>query len=391
MSPMPPLAPREQAVALLQRSFDDPASGFEHTDHTPPAPKSPVTTAAKAAEAVIQFRMIVPASQNSLASTKTVPLPADLEPNDAFDRICANLGIRTEQGKLGCRFNDDNKTDPAQELSVATLPAIFRRAVTLVSNKRRRKEVFITVVNLDPTATQSEVPKRKPAEPKSTEKTSGTTEEELRHSLRCSDCKTDNGKVRLCHVGEGGRHVEVTPENVGLWARLIANGRATKDVLPNALTFDKAAVDAARPQSIRSNRYSSSSAPPTIHNHIHVDSKRKRSDDPLSSLENTPTKPKQRRLVHHDSDIDPVPLSGLFASLDAKYPAMGLVSKYEIPLANEGIAYLDTAVRFDEEFYVMNVGMSRGMASTFCAQAGKEYQRVLRGQGKGKEDINPFQ
>lgn len=400
MTPMPPLSNKEKAVALFQQFSNDPASGFEHTQHAPPPQGSLVNTVAQAAEAEavirnVDFRFRAAASLTSLPTTKSILLPSDTPPNDAFDRICSNLDVRTEKANLGCRFNDDKKTDPPQQLNIDTLPAIFQRAVDLLTNKRRKKEVFISVENLDPSLIQPEAPKRKNVAPKSTEKTSGTTEEELRNHLRCSACKSDDSKPRLCHVGEGGRHIEVTNEKVGLWARLIANGRATMDVLPNSLAFDKTAVDSARPQTVRSNRYSSSSAPsPTIHNHIHVESsKRQRSADPSSSVENTPTKPKRQRSAYYNNDIDPIPLSGLLAALDSKYPAMGLVSKYEIALASEGIAYLDTAVHFDKEFYVKNIGMSRGMASTFCVEAGKEYRRVLCEQkkGKGKEAADAFQ
>lgn len=60
-----------------------------------------------------------------------------------------------------------------------------------------------------------------------------------------------------------------------------------------------------------------------------------------------------------------------------RFPAMNF-NQYLNALCRQGITYLTAAANFDSDFYVRDVGMSRGAASVFCRQVTKMKKKDAR-------------
>lgn len=72
-----------------------------------------------------------------------------------------------------------------------------------------------------------------------------------------------------------------------------------------------------------------------------------------------------------ESDDEPqLPICDVLDIIDGLFPLIGF-HQYSGTLHHQGIAYLAAAVNFDCDFYVSDIGMSRGAASLFCEQVNK--------------------
>ena len=360
-------------MALMNRSLNDPQGGFDGQGEGGTSDWTSLDVAR------LEFHVEKPASLASVSTTNIVDFPSNGQPSDLLDQLCANLEIRTDTAKLGVRFNDDKKSAAPYPLNVDTFNGVFARAAEIRARPRRQRPVFVEVVNLTPTVQPEPVKTKGKGNTKPTDGTISNTERGLREKLSCR-CQ---GKHTFCFVGPGGRHIQLTDEQVGLWARLITNNSANENELPNILSFDNTSIDASRDRPIRANKSSSGSSnlPPI---HIHLGNKRRRDDDdPLSSIENTPEKPSRRRRLNDDNDdLIPTPLGGILADLDKRYPDLGGLSKHWPALKEEGIAYLDAAAKFNKEYFIDKIGMKPGMAVIFYDHIQKEYTSWKKGKGK---------
>ncbi|KAG1804569.1 hypothetical protein EV424DRAFT_1351269 [Suillus variegatus] len=90
-----------------------------------------------------------------------------------------------------------------------------------------------------------------------------------------------------------------------------------------------------------------------------------------------------------ESDDEPqLPICDVLDIIDNLFPAMDF-HQYLGTLHCQGISYLASAVNFDCDFYVSDIGMSKGAASLFCRQVSKmkikNDRAVARRKAKGKK------
>ena len=83
----------------------------------------------------------------------------------------------------------------------------------------------------------------------------------------------------------------------------------------------------------------------------------------------------------HD-DSPQMAISEVLDRMNTTFPALDF-HQYLEPLCREGVVYLAAAVHFDFDFYVKQVGMSKGAAVLFCEQVTKmkkKNDRVVAGR-----------
>ncbi|KAG1797992.1 hypothetical protein EV424DRAFT_1544503 [Suillus variegatus] len=90
-----------------------------------------------------------------------------------------------------------------------------------------------------------------------------------------------------------------------------------------------------------------------------------------------------------ESDDEPqLPICDVLDIIDGLFPAMDF-HQYLGALHHQGMLYLAIAVNFDCDFYVSDIGMSKGAASLFCGQVSKMKMKndraVARRKAKGKK------
>ncbi|KAG1739065.1 hypothetical protein EDB19DRAFT_1829010 [Suillus lakei] len=126
---------------------------------------------------------------------------------------------------------------------------------------------------------------------------------------------------------------------------------------------------------------------PIVHNHIHL---RGETGNHNRALHARIKHPLSMYLETDDeSDDEPqLPICDVLDIIDGLFPLIGF-HQYLGALCHQGIAYLATAVNFDCDFYVSDIGMSRGAAMLFCEQVNKMKMKndraVARRKAKGKK------
>lgn len=80
----------------------------------------------------------------------------------------------------------------------------------------------------------------------------------------------------------------------------------------------------------------------------------------------------------NESDDEPqLTINDVIDVIHRRFPAMNF-NQYLNALCRQGITYLTAAANFDSDFYVRDVGMSRGAASVFCRQVTKMKKKDAR-------------
>ncbi|KAG2046118.1 hypothetical protein BDR06DRAFT_1014993 [Suillus hirtellus] len=126
---------------------------------------------------------------------------------------------------------------------------------------------------------------------------------------------------------------------------------------------------------------------PIVHNHIHL---RDETGNHNRALHARIKHPLSMYLETDDeSDDEPqLPICDVLDIIDGLFPLIGF-HQYLGALRHQGIAYLAAAVNFDCDFYVSDIGMSRGAATLFCEQVNKMKMKndraVARQKAKGKK------
>ena len=82
-------------------------------------------------------------------STKDIDIPVDIPYDDFISCVCAAMNLKVATAKLGWKFIDDAKHDPARQLTTENdLQDAFRVLVKAKNNTRRKKEVVMQMVHL---------------------------------------------------------------------------------------------------------------------------------------------------------------------------------------------------------------------------------------------------
>ncbi|KAG1748855.1 uncharacterized protein EDB91DRAFT_1244667 [Suillus paluster] len=115
---------------------------------------------------------------------------------------------------------------------------------------------------------------------------------------------------------------------------------------------------------------------PITHNHIHFTGRSE------AAGQNYPVQSSVKRshamCLETDGESDDEPWLTIYNVIDVIdhcFPAMNF-NQYSNTLCCQGIIYLTAAVNFDSNFYISDVGMSRGAASVFCRQVMKMKRKM---------------
>lgn len=102
-------------------------------------------------QAAHRLEVRVPQSQQDGRPPTIVPIDIKLDilPEDFLSRVTANMDLERTTDQLGWKSCDDNKTAAAHRLQTAEdVSYAFREMTALIVNPRRRKPVFMEIVNL---------------------------------------------------------------------------------------------------------------------------------------------------------------------------------------------------------------------------------------------------
>ncbi|KAG6908316.1 hypothetical protein DXG01_005292 [Tephrocybe rancida] len=389
MGPLPPPRPEEIAVARFNAALNN--GGFDPTVHhndQPAAVENRVTPPPTVAQ-ILEVRLPVPREDGGQPTIVPIRIKTDIEPRDFLARVIANLDLDPGSAQLGWKSCDDTKTSHPRRLKTdEDVQCAFDEMVKLLTSTRRKRPVFMEVVNL----TKPAVPV--PSAPKPSETAASEEMKIVKEKLRCAQ---HPGANRWCFVkndrdGNAGRHVPLGIAELSLWAREMRDGRCDREckLAPEILRLDDL-VNAERERSEPrgSRRYGPAQpAMPAIHVHL--------TDSPIGEVlvprERNQAKHKRKRQdtpPDNDSDTDDVPviaISELLESLHSVRPALNY-PQYERALLKAGIAYTNAVLEFDKSFFASEkIGMPLGAIGDFLRAARSAMKKGKQDRKKARED-----
>ncbi|KIJ93283.1 hypothetical protein K443DRAFT_135080 [Laccaria amethystina LaAM-08-1] len=295
MGPPPPPQPQDFAVALANHMLDhpnniDPQLCMHEIDFTD--------------------RVVIRIPVND-KSTKDIDIPVDIPHDDFVSRVCAAMNLNAATAELSWKSIDNVKHDPAGQLATENdLRDAFRALVKAKNNTRRKKEVVMQMVHLNPVA--PEAAKKKTDGNKATDFAYG---EELHIVKEKLKCEQHNGPNRWCCVSpkDPSDHIKLGLEEVTLWARKLKDDLTLDRACvlpPNFLSLDKLRERATKRASNKTTTNTALGLAVYIHNHF---------TNPTNPAGFNPT---PSHSSDDSSDFESLPLTEVLADLNTKYPKL---------------------------------------------------------------------
>ncbi|KAF8055894.1 hypothetical protein FPV67DRAFT_1567097 [Lyophyllum atratum] len=379
--PLPPPRPEDLAMAQLTAAMNNGA--FEHPEFGRERPVSPVHRVVEQPDHSLEVRIPLSDTKEAPATIIPIQIKVSILPGDFLARIIANMDLDRETAKLGWKSCDDNKTAAPRRLQTDDdVRSAFREMVALIENTRRRKPVFMEIVNL----TRPVVPPSAP--PKPSECAASESLKRLKEKLKCAEHASAN---RWCWIKPGTTqaHVPLGISELSLWAREMHDGRADRDCVlpPNILRLDDLANRDRERSERLARRNTGQQGAPSFHLHL--------ADSPLGDIlvpnqrDYAPRHGTKRSRKDEASssesegfsdDENPIPITDILQSLHRKRPALNY-PQYEAALTKAGIAYASAVPDFEKVFFERDVGMPKGAVGDFI-RATKS--AVMKGRKRSK-------
>ncbi|KJA23054.1 hypothetical protein HYPSUDRAFT_201616 [Hypholoma sublateritium FD-334 SS-4] len=375
MGPMPRPTEQDYAVAMMNNALDGgPLQEEDNSNnedvyidpHFRTVPQPQIV----AVPAPVEFVTVrLPINNNVI---RDIDFPADIPREDFFDRVFANMALDRATADLGWKSNDEPKHGRAHRLATNDSDDIDRAFRTLINTKnqpRRRREVFMEIIHLNPAPIEARKNKSNDNLATGSQAAYSAELRLVREKLRCG---LHAGPNRWCYVTpeKPDEHVALGYEEISLWARSIHENDADPDCLlpPHCLRLPDLCQRAGR---VRKNIPSI----PPIHLHINnvpISGKANRNSD-ISQTAGPSTRNLKRSLSAvlteessgSDSDEEALLLSDVINRLHRKFPLLDL-PQYIPLLKQAGIVYADTVTEFDRDFYI-DLGMTEGGVGRFLS------------------------
>ncbi|TCD62547.1 hypothetical protein EIP91_006752 [Steccherinum ochraceum] len=392
---MPPPRPQDYAVAHFYHGIDNdprfqgvgpaPVNEERQGDQPQAAPQSEVAKV----DVEIPLNTSIP---GAVVTTRAMSFPENILPADFISQLIHFMGLEKDSAKLGYKFHNEKKGDPAHELeSEEDVRMAFQSFFTLQKRAISRK-VLIQVKNLAPAPpplAASSSKKRKQEQVQSEaeakpELTGCKKELEILQSRLTCSVRGHRGENRWCYVDpkDPQNHHYLGIRELTLWAREAHNNGTDLSsegfVLPNCSEFDKFRED----KHSDAKRRKKDKAAPTVTIDainlppvtVNIPASQQSGYTPLTrDTHNTPTKRKVQRWADaddYDSDGGVTPISDILHALHRKMPASNF-PQYEQKLKDEGIDYACNAVGLDSAFFASTVGMKKGAIGPFLRELRK--------------------
>ncbi|KAK7021410.1 hypothetical protein VNI00_017361 [Paramarasmius palmivorus] len=283
-----------------------------------------------------------------------------------------------DEGKR-VEFHPLETTAHAQEALKECLP--------MLRSKRHTKPVFLEVINNVPEVDTEDERSRKSQKPPTATDTGCDKEFGIaKMKLYCHECS--NGGInepgaRYCYVQRNGKHKPLDLYTIGLWARLVHDGKADCEFTspPNALNFDEVTDTSQSSLNHPRNRRNRTDV------HFHLDSafieeirnpgtknqpsetKQKHSPSPDVEEITNIEEENQVALKYNSMTIDKV-----LTTVHAKFPLFNY-PQYRESLVNEGLFYGFCFQDFDESFFQEKIGMVAGAVRPLLHELGVQHER----------------
>ncbi|KAF8987202.1 hypothetical protein BDQ17DRAFT_1218387, partial [Cyathus striatus] len=387
---MPPPTPAEIAVVHLNKALDSnefsepwqhttpqvPEDADEAAQWYPQPPAVDIPDPPLAPSRRLNVHIQVPSTRkNDPSVTTIVPFKIDKITSEEFlQAVCDVLRTTRTTAKLGWKSCDDKDRAPYNRLETTDdVQQAFETHRAKLDSRRRMKEVYMRVVNLNPKATESTKPDPKPSE----SAVKSSVLEWVKGHFRCRTCP---GAVRYCFVrqdqGFEGKHEALTEGELVLWAREITNGNADPDLKqpPNINGLDHLLSS----KSVRQDPVSKSSKNMSPEIHVHIDSSilspQQGNTDSLDGSLSRQNMGKRGRTNDYsddsgsDSELDAIPIDSLIDFLHKRVPDFDF-PKYRTALKENSIFYVHSALDFEKTFYIGDVHMPIAAAGEFLRGA----------------------
>ncbi|KAI6006008.1 hypothetical protein EDD15DRAFT_2359124 [Pisolithus albus] len=315
----------------------------------------------------------------------------DVDFKDFFSRVCAKMDLDPKVAELGYKYHTDRARDPPHQLSDSEqLSEAFERGRQLMKRARGR-QVILEIHNLcKPTQAMSTSRKSLRSAAAATELpvtvdahagASGDTQpstvmsfaSEFRKLKERLSCAQHAGKY--CYVTPTGDHDALDIYKLTSWAKSIFLGNATYEQPPEMSTFDH------MPK--RRRMSSSTSNVPAIHVHLPGPLDGSKRQESVSSS--------TRYLIGSVSDEEEdltvrfPAITDALQELDTMMPLLNML-QYEDNLISHGVAYVNSVLGIQEEFFVDVVGMPLGALRPFLATTHRLIHRAKKGKGRAVDD-----
>ncbi|KAF7968605.1 hypothetical protein HWV62_30021 [Athelia sp. TMB] len=249
---------------------------------------------------------------------------------DFWACACARMDLDPDDAELGWKFEGQPRGELCNELSIAEdLDNLFTKAINKEKQKVTR-EVEVNIHNFKAPALAPTAQKLK----------------ELKEHLSCQ-----KHNHRFCYVSPlTSKHVQMGDNDLGLWARKMMLGEATKETPPNCLSFDHCPTKKARTNTkagrahIEINNYMPGASNPL------TDLRGQRLANTSMSL--TPLGPQPVKVAVNSDDDDLV----VFPEINQALEELNRVAPkdnwltYKVRLCQYGVNYVDWGELADETF-----------------------------------------
>ncbi|KJA28245.1 hypothetical protein HYPSUDRAFT_130137 [Hypholoma sublateritium FD-334 SS-4] len=368
VGPMPPPAPEDYAVALMNHALDggqlhEEAGEFINEDENivPPFNNRPPPQIVTVSAPVGTVTVRLPIDNGVI---RDIDFPADIPREDFFDRIFANTALDRATSRLGWRSNDEPKRGPVHRLATDDLDDVdgaFRTLLKTKNRPRRLREVFMEIIHLNPAPIQARKKKGNDYLQRLLVDFSYSNELLLvQEKLRCG---LHAGPTRWCYVApeKPDEHMALDYAEISLWARSIRDNDADPDCIVPPRCIRRLDL-----RQRTSRTYKSSALKPSIPPiHVHIN------NAPLAKPHVNPAVgPSTRGLkrshsadfseesTDSDGDEEALSLSDVIDRLHRKFPRLNL-PQYVPLFEQEGIVYAETVAEFSKDFYI-HLGMTEG-------------------------------
>ncbi|KAI5998598.1 hypothetical protein EDD15DRAFT_2161652, partial [Pisolithus albus] len=298
----------------------------------------------------------------------------DVDFKDFFSRVCAKMDLDPKVAELGYKYHTDRARDPPHQLSDSEqLSEAFERGRQLMKRARGR-QVILEIHNLGSNLSSPSVSQpRQCASGDTQPSTVMSFASEFRKLKERLSCAQHAGKY--CYVTPTGDHDALDIYKLTSWAKSIFLGNATYEQPPEMSTFDH------MPK--RRRMSSSTSNVPAIHVHLPGPLDGSKRQESVSSS--------TRYLIGSVSDEEEdltvrfPAITDALQELDTMMPLLNML-QYEDNLISHGVAYVNSVLGIQEEFFVDVVGMPLGALRPFLATTRRLIHRAKKGKGRAVDD-----